>query len=83
MLIWIWIITRLVVITPSSRPIVSLRRKIWAADIQLKTDLININSPRNLGVLPSNMDIICDNVYVNLGNSPKILGMLYIFLINL
>ena len=30
MLVWIWIITRLIVITPSSRPIGSLRRKIWA-----------------------------------------------------
>ena len=48
-----------------------------------KVDLININNPRNLGMLLRNMDIVCHNVFVNLGNTPKILGMLYIFLINL
>ena len=53
---------------------------IFKSDLQWKTDLINVNCPRNLGMLPGNIDNIWINVSVNLGNMPVILGTLYIFL---
>ena len=49
-------------------------------DFQKKTDLISVNCPRNMGMLPINMGIIWINVPVNLDNMPMLLGMLYIFL---
>ena len=53
---------------------------IFKSHLQWKTDLINVNCPRNLGMLPGNIDNIWINVSVNLGNMPVILGTLYIFL---
>ena len=53
---------------------------IFKSHLQWKTDLINVNCPRNLGMLPGNIDNIWINVSVNLGNMPMILGTLYIFL---
>ena len=53
---------------------------IFKSDLQWKTDLINVNCPRNLGMLPGNIDNIWSNMSVNLGNMPVILGTLYIFL---
>ena len=53
---------------------------IFKSHIQWKTDLINVNCPRNLGMLPGNTVIIWSNVSENLGNMPVILGMFSIFL---
>ena len=40
-----------------------------------KADLININNPRNLGMLPRNVDIICENIHPGSWDScPKIWG---------
>ena len=40
-----------------------------------KSDLININNPRNLGMLPRNVDIICENIHPGSWDScPKTWG---------
>ena len=48
-------------------------------DFQQKTELVSVNCPKNMGMLPINMDTIWFNVSVILGNMPMLLGMLYIF----